>query len=301
MNLKLKRRFILSRDLKILRALVDVIIVREDDIYISVAYRKGRAFCRYDNNFKMKSRVEEQDLEKLGFGDFRGMTVDHNGNMIAVGQIRPDTVTVFTLSGEGKIVKTSVIHDFPLLESICCDNAGNLYLHSPVKDYPVYKYSPDLKLEGGFGEFPKKTDSVVDRMARISLGNNNCVNVLFENSPASLIRYASDGKEVFRVDLPSGGKTIDDIAVGLDMCETAGKGDIYLLREHGRRDSRLLEKYDSSGRKTDETKVPEYIRRFCADGNGAIHTSGTLFGLKGMMMSGDIYGATTFIDELIMQ
>jgi hypothetical protein len=301
MNLRLKRRFILSRDLKILRALVDVIAVKGDDIYLSVAYRKGRAFCRYDKDFKLISRVEEQDLAKLGFGDFRGMAVDHNGNMIVAGQIRPDSVTIFILNGGGRIARTSVISDFPLLESLSCDTKGNLYLHSPIKEYPVYKYSPDLQLISGIGRFPKKSDSVVDRMARIYCGKDDCLNVIYENSPAILVRYSPDGNEIFRKEFTSTGNTIDDIAVVLDMCETGDKGEIYVLRENCRKDSRLLEKIDYSGKTADEVRVPPYIRRFFVRNDGIICMAGTLFGLKGMMMSGDIYGATTFIDEMEIQ
>lgn len=296
MIIKRLRRFNISKDLGILRAFVDCIRVFENDILVSVAYRKGRVFCRYDSNFKLKYRVEEKSLIDKGFGDFRGMSIDKNGNMILAGLLRPDTATLFTLNGDGKILRTGLIQGFPLLESAIPDSFGNLYLHSPIKSAPVYKYSPEMEQISTIGEFPSGKAGVIHRIAQIAIDKSDRLILVFENSPAMLYCYSTNGEEIYHKELDEKTSSIDTIAQILDFGVSPENGNIYLLKQNNG-GAKEVEIMDNTGVTAGKFHLPPEMRRIYVDKGGIFYTSGTYFGLSCMVLSGAIYGAMTVIDK----
>jgi len=296
MKIKRKRRFIVSKALNILRAFVDGIIVVDDDVFVSVAYRKGRAFCRYDKNFNLKYRIEEENLAVGGFGDFRDFTVDRQGNLILAGLIRPDVVTLFIINGNGRIARTSHINDFPLPESIAVDSDDNIYLHSPLKEAPVYQFSPELEEMGPIGEFPPGEDGITRKMAQLAVDNDGNLTAVFENAPAYIYQYSKKREQVFSKEMASECKSIDFITQALDISMGPENGFLYILKQMGDKKSRIVEIINKSGEKIDELRVPGNARRIHLAKGNLLFSSGTLFGIGGMLLSGGIYGAITTID-----
>lgn len=290
------RQLVISRDLKILRAFVDGIKVVDGDIFLSVAYRKGRAFCRYSSDMKLKYRIEEETLRTMGFGDFRSFTADRQGNMILIGLVPPDLISFFEIDPEGKVSRTAFIPGFPLLESADVDARGVIYFHSPMKEHPVYCYSPDLKPLGHIGEFPPGGSDVIRKIAKISLNGGNSLTVVFENSPVYICRYSSEGKPLFYKKLKSSTDSIDYITQALDFTLNPETGFLYLLKETGDRKNKLVEIFDKMGAKVDSFPLPHHTRRIHLTEGNILYTSGTIFGLHGMILSRGIYGAITTID-----
>lgn len=296
MKITKTKRLVISRDLNILRAFVDGLKVVDEDLFLSVAYRKGRAFCRYSPEMKLKYRIEEEALRPKGFGDFRSFTADRHGNMILIGLLPPDLITLFEIDNGGKISRTTFIPGFPLLESADVDSDGFLYFHSPMKEYPVYRFSSDLKPMGNIGEFPPGNDDVIRRIAKISTNGGNNLTVVFENNPAYICRYDQEGKRIFYKKLKSSSQSIDYITQALDFTLNPQNGFLCVLKETGSKKHKLVEIFDKTGSKVDSFQLPHHTRRIhIADGN-ILYTSGTVFGLHGMILSGGIYGAITTID-----
>ena len=296
MRIKKKKSFLISKDLKILRAFVDAIRVVGDDIFISVAYRKGRAFCRYSKDLKLKFRIEEEYLAKMGFGDFRAFTVDKKGNLIVTGITSSDVISYFEINGEGKISRSAYIPDFPLLESADISSDGFLYLHSPIKEHPVYRFSPNLEPAGPIGKYPPGESNVTRRIAMIGLNGNDNLTMIFENNPVYVHRYSSDGEEVFSRKLKSETYSIDHITQALDFTINPEDGFLYILRDTGNKEERTIEVLDKSGEPADSFSVPLSTRRIHLAKGNILYTSGTVFGIHGMILSKGIYGAITTID-----
>lgn len=296
MKITRTKRLVISKDLKILRAFVDGIKVINNDMFLSVAYRKGRAFCRYSPDMKLKYRVEEESLKTRGFGDFRNFTVDRQGNMILIGLVPPDTVSMFKIDPEGNTARTAFIPNFPLLESADVDARGILYFHSPLRDYPVYCYSDDLKPLGHIGEFPPGEKNVVRKIAKIGMNGGNSLTMVFENNPVYICRYSAEGELLFYKKLKSSTDSIDYITQALDFTLDPKTGFLYLLKETGDRKSKLVEIFDKMGAKVDSFTLPHHTRRIHLAGGNILYTSGTVFGIHGMILSKGIYGAITTID-----
>ncbi len=296
MKITRTKQLVVSKDLKILRAFVDGIKVVGDDIFLSVAYRKGRAFCRYSSEMKLKYRVEEDTLKTMGFGDFRSFTADRDGNMILIGLVPPDLISFFIIDSGGKVARTAFIPDFPLLESADVDTRGILYFHSPLKEFPVYCYSPDLKPLGHIGEFPPGGNDVIRRIAKISLNGENNLTIVFENNPVYICRYSDRGNPVFYKKLRSSTQSIDYITQALDFTLNPENGFLYLLKETGDGKTRLVEIFDKLGSKIDSFPLPHHARRIQLAKGNILYTSGTVFGIHGMILSRGIYGAITTID-----
>ena len=290
------KQLVISRDLKILRAFVDGIKVVDGDIFLAVAYRKGRVFCRYSPEMKLKYRVEEETLKTMGFGDFRSFTANRQGNMILIGLVPPDLISFFEIDSEGKVSRTAFIPGFPVLESADVDAEGSLYFHSPMKEFPVYRYSPDLKPMGHIGQFPPEGNDTVRKVAKISMNGGNNLTIVFENNPVYICRYSQEGRQVFYKKLKSTTQSIDYITQALDFTINPDNGFLYILKETGNKKSKLVEIFDLLGSKVDSFPLPFSTRRIHLTEGNILYTSGTVFGIHGMILSKGIYGAITTID-----
>jgi len=298
MKLKRIRRCIVSKNLKILRAFVDAIRVVNEDVYVSVAYRKGRAFCRYDGDFNLKYRVEEEYLDGMGFGDFRGFTVDKEGNFILTGLYGGENmVSLFRLDENGKISYSTYIKDFGLLESVAVDSPGNLYLHSPLKDAPVYRYSSDLSKVNPVGKFPEGRDGISARIAQITTDSEDNLVVVYETSPAIIQKYSPDGVSVFERKFEPVSESIDLLSQVLDFSINPDNNNLYILWNQLDKRGRRVEILDPEGDEEDSFYLPASTRRLHIAENGILYSSGTIFGLSGMLLSWGIYGAITLMDK----
>lgn len=296
------KRLIVSKDLKILRAFIDAIRVVNGDIFISVAYRKGRAFCRYDGDFNLKYRVEEEYLSDRGFGDFRGFTVDTEGRFLLAGLYRgEDVISLFRLDENGKIAHTTYVSDFGLLESMTIDSGGNLYFHSPLKDNPVYRYSNDLSEVKPVGKFPSGRNGVSGRISQIAIDKEDNLIVVYETSPAIIQKYSPDGECIFEKRFEPVDESIDLLAQVLDFTINPDNNNLYILWNERDKRGRPVKILDPDGNEEGRFYLPSETRRIHITENGILYSSGTIFGLSGMLLSWGIYGAITLIDKYHLQ
>lgn len=297
-----KRHWVISKDLNILRAFVDSIKIAKDNYFISAAYRRGRAFCKFDKNFKVQYRVEEESLSNKGFGDFRCFTVNKTGEFILGGQIQPDAVTLFKLNDTtGRIIHSSCIGHFPLLESMDVDPAGNIYLHSPVMDHPLYRFSSDLKTMDPMGEFPDGDSGVVRRIAQVAVDLQGRIALIFETSPLNIHLYSSEGNLLFKKIIKDDNNSIDHITIALDAAFDPDTGNLFILKDEGSHKKRPVLMIDPNGEEAGVFWLPPYTRRIQMGKDGLLIASRTLFGLSGMLLSMGIYGAITVIEEYKIQ
>lgn len=297
MILKRQKRYFVSRELDILRAFVDAIRTAGDDVLISVAYRKGRAFCRYDKNLNLLYRVEEEYLNTTGFGDFRSFTAGPGGEFVLAGTIRPNTASIFKLNGKGRIKSTGFLPDFPLLESLAMDSQGNYYLHSPVREFPLYRFAADMTESVPMGQFPPGNGGVTRNMARVLVDKDDFPVVIFETSPAHVHRYSPDGGMVFSREIGPANDSIDSATAVLDAGLCPATGNIYILKDRGDGKKRPVEIISPLGETVEEFELPAFNRRLHIAPGGFLYSSFTRFGIPGMIISGNIYGATTVIDK----
>ncbi|MCD4786410.1 MAG: hypothetical protein K8T10_21505 [Candidatus Eremiobacteraeota bacterium] len=302
MKLKRIKRCIVSKNLKILRAFIDAIRVVNGDIFVSVAYRKGRAFCRYDGDFNLKYRVEEECLSGMGFGDYRGFAVDEEGNFILTGLHNGENVvSLFRLDKNGKVAYTTYINDIGLLESMAIDSKRNLYLHSPLKEAPVYRYSNDLSEVKPVGEFPSERDGVSGRIAQIAIDKEDNLIVVYETSPAIIQKYSPQGKCIFEKIFEPADESIDLLSQVLDFTINPDNNNLYVLLNELDKRGRPVKILNPDGDEEDRFFLPSCTRRIHITKNDILYSSGTIFGLPGILLSWGIYGAITLIDKYRLQ
>lgn len=298
MSLRQIRNFNISKDLSILRAFVDAIKFHNGDILLSVAYRRGRTFCRYDKDFRLRFRLEEKDLWNPGFGDFRCFNVDAGGNMIIAGNSRDGNAYLFTLSQTGEIIDKKIIYNFPFLESIAFDNSGNAYLHSPIRDFPVYLYKKDNPEPYGIGIFPESGKSVKNRMAKIEVDKNSNILVAFINNPSSIYNYSLYGKILNTVKYETIEDSVDQATQILDLSIDRKNDFFCILKNSPVNKKRTVEIYYNNGVLKESVSLSPLTRRICAAPEGIIYTSETHFGVLKMLLSLKLYGAMTLVNVM---
>lgn len=244
----------------------------------------------------MKFRVEEDRLQKEGFGYYRCFTIDRNGNMLIAGHVKPDKITLFTLSEKGEIKSTRIIEGFPVLSSIAVDKNDNLYFFCPGCEKPVYVFQSGENEPVAIGDFPGDNDKIYRKMGRIALDKKANLYIIFETEPAYLFKYDPEGQLVFKKEFPVKDKSVDLMTRILDLSVNPESGNLFLLENALWKDKKLVKVLDPDGNQIDSFFLHPVIRRICVAENNLIYSSGTLFGVHCMLLSMGIYGAVTILD-----
>lgn len=292
-----KRRFIISHSLKILRAFIDSMQTEGNSLYVSVAYRRGRVFCRFDSDYRLLFRVEEKNLALKGFGDFKSFRVSQDGNMILFGALQPDRVSIFTLNQKGKLISSRFISGCPLMESADCDREGNLFIHSPLMEHPFYEFDSCLRIKGPVGSHGENETNTMNRIGRILACENGSLIFARENLPARLTGYSKEGKQQFDINMDMESDSPDLIGHVLDMSLQADTGNIMVLTAPIENRLRSIRIFSPLGKQIATATVPAGVRRIHSLQKDRLLTSETIFGTAGIFLAGGLYGAITTLDE----
>lgn len=294
MQIKKIKSYNISKKLKILRAFIEKIITRKNSIYALVAYRKGRALCRFNPSFKLLYRVEENFLKEKGVGDFRCFTVDSRGTIFAAGNTENYTCIV-KINQFGIITEIIKIKQIPVLKSMAVNDKGDLFLHSPQADFSVVTYRRDAESVEPFCSFPESLTGVDERSALIEHDGLGGLFVVYENSPTCIMHYDETGEVTFKHEFSCSQKSVDALNVILDVSVDPASGYLFVLRQTEYRKYRTVEVINSKGNSLGTASVDNAIRRICSDADNVLYSSGTDFSIWGIISSLNLYGAITLI------
>jgi hypothetical protein len=289
MKVKITHSFNLSRRISVSRPFVDGMRARDGLLFVSVAYRKGRAFYCLDGGKTPRYAAHEDEIGERGLGQYRCIAVDPAGSLMLAGSFG-ENVRVFTLDGDGNTAMARVIPGVSLLSSMAA-REGHLYLHSPLFPRPVRRYGAGGEYES-LGSYPVEDGDAARKMAQIHVDGEGFLWVIYESAPPCVCRYDPAGREVFFMVMEDFPPSLDAMVPVLDSCPDPGTGLMLLLLDRGRGKKRLLRAVSPEGREAGEAEMERDTRRICAGGDGALYLSGTRFSLASMVFSLSIYGST---------
>jgi hypothetical protein len=296
-HIKRLKRFNISKDLSVPRAFVEKIRVRDGNIYMSVSYRRARAFCCYTADFQIIYRVEERELQDKGFGDYRTLAVSNSGEMIICSLLPDKQVNFFTLDRSGKIKSISTPGNIPLPQSIAVNDDAIIYIHSLFADYPIYRYHTGTEEVSPVGIFPDKRHKVTERIGQLAIDNDGKILIIYENYPVYIQAYCPNGELLFEKKPEEPEPPVDLITSVLDFDIEPDKGNIYILRNSSTRQNREVEIITTDFSRSERIYLPSETRRIGVSPGGIIYSSRTGMSVWTMLTSMHLYGAATTVDK----
>jgi hypothetical protein len=300
-NLKRLKRFNVSRNLSVPRAFVEGLRVRNDNLFMSVVYRRSRVFCCYTQNFDLVYRIDETTLRQKGFGDYRTFTVNNQGEMVICSSLPDKRVILSIFDRTGNIMSIKTLSGIPLPESIASFDSQAVYFHSPFSEHPIYRYHPGKDEVLPTGEFPEGRTGTADKIGHLGIDNNGNLLVIYEKHPVHIQRYSPNGYKLSEIKIEEPAPELDFVISVLDFDIDPEKGNLYILRNSRVNDRTKVDILTSDGCKTGSVYLPPETHRLAVSPGGMIYSSRTRLSIWAMLTSLQLYGAVTTVDKYMIK
>ncbi|MFP4498230.1 MAG: hypothetical protein ACLFQV_08460 [Vulcanimicrobiota bacterium] len=275
----------ISKLLKVYRAFIERIFFSNSKFFLVVSYRKDRAFCCFDSDWKLIYRIEESQLKNQGFLDYKCCVLNSLDELIIASQTHDSPVIFFKIDEYGNFHQLGELKNFPLIQSLTVDSVNNFYIHSPEMDSPICKYSSGFLHLKDIGEYEKLRKTVTQKIGILTSDQNN-VYFVHENQPRHLEVYSQQGEFINKKEVNPGFQYLDI---------TVFEKNLFLLAMEPDFKSRFVEKTSLEGPENQIFRMKDYTQSITVDNSKSLIGSHTRFSIWYMLSSLNIYGAQTRI------